>query len=298
MKFKTLILTIVFAALSPARTADPVSGYCLVLERMTILSEKTERNKYAFEVLRLVSLGRNKMAPEKAETELGLGEGEIRKPAYSATGVRACALQIIGKMHNAQAIEFLANLQRSDVIQESGDELWTSAQNALSYARLSNIEDPRLKIEFLEGLVTPRTPSSFWAVNRLCDSGAVASLDVAKAYLKLAWSGEYGEEQSRFCEARMQVIFGNPDRAKALGSVLKIGVRSTELDKLRDWAIVQLLEMDNPTADLELSRFRMEIRKRPKNDSNHGYFSSLDGDIERLMERNREKQQVRKNLGQ
>lgn len=80
----------------------------------------------------------------------------------------------------------------------------------------------------------------------------------------------------------MQVISRNPDRTKALGSVLSVE-GGTEDDSLLTWAINQLFEMQSPKADAELKRFASEIEKLPNGSTQKQRLNGMKGEIERTL---------------
>ena len=57
----------------------------------------------------------------------------------------------------------------------------------------------------------------------------------------------------------MQVVSRDPDRVKALGSVLTLDNPGS--DRLIRWAVAQLDSMHTPRADAELDRFAIELGK-------------------------------------
>ena len=60
----------------------------------------------------------------------------------------------------------------------------------------------------------------------------------------------------------MQAIARDPDRIKALGSVLSVSNGADQEDLIR-WASNQRSEMRSPKADAELKRFMTEIERVP-----------------------------------
>jgi hypothetical protein len=84
---------------------------------------------------------------------------------------------------------------------------------------------------------------------------------VQKSIRKM-WSGDYGDEEIQFCEARIEVLARSPDRIKALGSALNLQ-DGAQRERLTTWAIYQLDAMKSPQADAELDRFMEQIRKLP-----------------------------------
>jgi hypothetical protein len=176
-------------------------------------------------------------------------------------------------------MDFLTRLQPSDTWQ-----VGPVAQEALADARLARITDPQLRIEFLEGIATDRAPATHWAVEQLCNSGALASRGIVQQSIRRSWPDKYGEDQIRFCEARMQVVSRYPDRAKALGSVLSVE-NIVDDDRLIRWAIYQLAEVDSPDATAVLDRFAGEIGKLPNSSPQKRRWSGFKQEIELWKQR-------------
>jgi hypothetical protein len=144
---------------------------------------------------------------------------------------------------------------------------------------LARITDPQLKIEFLERIATGRAPATHWAVEQLCNSGAFASRGIIQQSIRRSWPDEYGEDQIRFCEARMLVVSRDPDRVKALGSVLSVE-NVMEEDRVIRWAIYQLAEAHSPDAMAELDRFAGEVGKAPDSSPQKQRWSGFKQEIE------------------
>ena len=61
------------------------------------------------------------------------------------------------------------------------------------------------------------------------------------------------EEALAFCQARIGVVNSDPDRAKALGWVLRLDAPLAD-EQIMRWAILQLFAMESPEADAILDR--------------------------------------------
>jgi hypothetical protein len=62
----------------------------------------------------------------------------------------------------------------------------------------------------------------------------------------------------------MRVVMSNPDRAIAIGSVLRVTDRPVD-QRLTQWAVNQLTAMHSAKADEVLERYAAEISKLPLN---------------------------------
>ena len=296
MKFEARIfLSFVFSAVSVATTIVDAREFLLLDRLSAMASSRSEESQLALDLLQLIALGRMPDVPLQQLEKIGLaanaGIAPLRKGAFIESKFRDFAFHEISTTRLDSAFDFLTNLKRSDLVSDPTGFVWTAAQIALSNAQLSKISDVHLKVEFLEALAIPHTPSGDWAVEQLCDSGTISSSSITRAFFKEVSKGSegYGEEKSRFCEARMQVVFSNPDRAIALGSILKAGENSSESFQLKNWAVHQLVEMDSPAADSELKRFQKQVRAIPFGKAGSESSAHWSEVIDRLMARNQVK---------
>ncbi len=99
-------------------------------------------------------------------------------------------------------------------------------------------------------------------IGQLCDCGVATALPEIQRLMRRGEESERTEEDIRFCEARMRRVQTDPDRAKALGSVLRVD-GTTENSRLISWAINQLDSIRTPEADAELDKFAAQLAKLP-----------------------------------
>lgn len=303
MKLKIgVFLSFAFTAVSVATTIVDAREFLLLDQLSAKASGRSDASQLALDLLQLIALGRMSDVSLEQLEKIGLAASSdtvpLRKGAFIEATFRAVAFREISTTGLDSSFDFLTKLKRSDLVSDPTGYVWTAAQIALSNAQLNKISDNHLRVEFLEALAIPRTPSGNWAVEQLCDSGTISSLSITRAFFKEVSKGSegYGEEKSRFCEARMQVVFSNPDRVTALGSVLKAGESFSESVQLKKWAVQQLGEMDSPAADSELKRFQKQVRAIPfgkAGSEGSNYWSEV---IDRLMVRNEVKRAGRKVL--
>ena len=123
--------------------------------------------------------------------------------------------------------------------------------------------DAQSQVEFIEKTLTSQLPDgrgsiAWWAIDELCDRGILTSMANIHYSLKRNLSDKRAEQELRFCEARIRVVNRDPDRAKALGSVLTTDTNPDD-ERLVRWAIEQLAAMHSPAADAELKRFSADL---------------------------------------
>jgi hypothetical protein len=222
----------------------------------------------ALAILENLAVGLMDSADPESEARVGLKAGELRGPDFKDRVVRAHALRKIGEVDLPEALAYLQALRKEDLGVDPTRTLWPAAQIALRDAQLRRITDPYMKTEFLERTITEHHDAAFkseltwWAVNELCDRGAQMSLSVIQKAIRGTGSGQRGEDDIEFCEARIRAVLSNPDRLKALASVLTVA--DPAADRLVGWAVNELSTMQTPAADAELDRFAREIGALPE----------------------------------
>ncbi len=254
-----------------ATSFPPFAGACAVLDRIAAATaSRPETQATALEVLERVALGRTAEIAAGAEVQIGLAAGQLQRKEFQASTSRACAFRAIGKTALPEAVDFLSKLKRADIGPDGSLEMWRAAQIALQDALLRRITDRQLRIQFLESNLQNRNgaisrgATAIWAVSELCDSGALISIPLIQRSIRAHWTGQYGEEEIRFCEARIQVVSRNPNRIKALASARRVESTPDD-DKIQRWAIYQLANEGDATADAELRRFAAELGSVPGN---------------------------------
>jgi hypothetical protein len=230
-------------------------------DTLLVAATAKETSEVALKVLECVTLGRADNIQDGWESQAGIVPGQIKATTYADPQVRAYALWNIGETGVPAALQFLKGLTRSDFGVDASGRLWASAQVALSNALLNQIEDPKLKTEFL--VHTMKTSiAAAWAGEELCNRGALSALPDVQSWMKRRRSGRPGQDDSEFCEARMRAVAADPDRAKALGSVFSSFMTLANGfpgRRLLTWAIGELGAMNSLEADAELDRIRDEI---------------------------------------
>jgi len=272
---KCISLLLLSSALSTlCAQFDPLrwSGYCWELDRVaSIAASQPETRATAVDVLEKIALDRASSISAEAERQVGSAQDELHDGGFHAPEVRACALRAIGGTGLPEALDFLKGLMPDDFATDTTQQIWPAAETALRDATLRGIQDPQLQIEFLEHTATEMAHSGtgIWAFNELCNRGSLGSLVTIQKAIRETWSGHYGEDETAFCEARIRVLYGKPDRAKALGAVLSVET-SADNARLTTWALGELRSMHSSAADAELVRFANEIDKLPADSTTKG----------------------------
>lgn len=166
------------------------------------------------------------------------------------------------------SIAFLESVTADDFTDDEVHRMWPAVQIALHQARLNQFETWVDKVRFLEGIVTSNAHDvilggklSSWAIEELCDHGALSSLPIVREYVNRR-AGSGASEQVRFCALRMRLLSSHPERISALGSALQAGSFPAE-PKLMRWAIGELTSMASSRANRELERFELQVLALP-----------------------------------
>jgi hypothetical protein len=220
----------------------------------------------AIDTLKRIAMGT--FGPIGADVDglLGLAAGTLESKGFDDPPARVCALRSIGKTGLDDAVYFLSKLTQADFKEDPASGLWQSAQIALRDSQLRRISDPRMKIEFLEGILTSapdgRGSVADWAVDELCDRGSQTSLPIISKSLLSRRNGRRDQDDVEFCEARIRVILSDSDRIKALSASLDLSGTATNT-RIIGWAINELASTGSPAAEAQLDRFAQEIDHLP-----------------------------------
>ena len=260
---QVFVLCLSIPALGYATTPPPYAFQCSVLDRITTTNASRSPTNTDLDLLARVAMGRTEGISAELETRVGLAPSQLRDADFSASTVRAHALRVIGRSSLPGALEFLAGLKETDFETDTSTETWQAARIALQNALLNRIVGSQAQIEFLVNTTSLRSPAASWAVEELCDRGALVALPEIQQSIRRRSPGQRGDDEIRFCEARIQVLLRYPDRMKALGSVLRLDTASED-ERLVRWAISQLASMHSANADAELDKFANGIDKLPR----------------------------------
>jgi hypothetical protein len=258
-------LSILFATtLCMASSLRSFHAELILLDRVYSATNTPEFGGSALSLLECIAEGRADEMDPLAASKIGLGLSDIQNPYLKKPEVRAYAFYRIGETHLPEALDYLARLKRADFEPDDSGLLWTAVCIGLDTARLNSLPDPQAKIAFLENSLQPSGGIlAWWAANELCDRGSQKSLPLIRDSIKRGSSGQRGEDEIRYCEARIQVFSRDPDKVKALVSVLRIN-EPLEDTNLQLWAIRQLVALHLPEADQALDRYRTMIGKLPQ----------------------------------
>jgi hypothetical protein len=266
---KTILLYLGLPAICWPTTPVPYGAYIDLLDRvLAVARSQSPARDLALKLIEQVAEGQTGGISPESEEQIGLKPGQLRQEAFHSVPVREAAIWRIGETGSPNAVSFLANLKPADFADDSTNGLWAMTQVALRNAALVRITDPRERTEFLKGVLTEGGfipsdgPAGSWAIDELCNSGAAAALPEIEGSIRKS-KGEPGEQDIEFCKARIQVVSRDPDRAKALGSVLSLDAQPND-NRLVWWAISQLTAMHTAAADAEMERFAAQVNSLPR----------------------------------
>jgi len=179
--------------------------------------------------------------------------------------LREYAFGMLGRTGLPEAIAFLSTMTPEKLSPDDSERLYPMSQLALRQALFQQETDSRSQIAFLEREVTSPANgySALWAREELCDRGSIASIEMIQESIKSLYSGSRGDEMVAFCQARMDVVKSDPDRAKAVGSVLQLGGPHRDEQILR-WAIYTLFALESEEADGILNRYATDVERNSR----------------------------------
>src|SRR5690606_30459053 len=157
--------------------------------------------------------------------------------------------------------------KREDFLPSDRRILWASVQVGIYTAELEALRTNDEKYQLLDSLLlndqNPSAPGDvqYWAWNKLCDDGVLGSLPIIKSAIGRYYSDSRSIDESDFCEDRMRSISGQPSRVTALQGILISNTETSE--RLRRWAIGQLLRMDSEESRKALSAFAKWVDELP-----------------------------------
>jgi hypothetical protein len=186
-------------------------------------------------------------------------------------------------------VDFLSKLTPNHLGPDNTHTVWPASQIALQETLFNETTDARQRVEFLERIVKTqpgdriaRGRVMWWAITELCDAGVVRSLPVIQEAINGLQSST-GPGELQFCQARIQALQRDPDRVKALGSVLRVDTWHS--DRLVSWAIHKLHGVQTSEADAELDRFASEIAAFPEGSPVRQRFGFRSQEIRDLQQR-------------
>jgi hypothetical protein len=269
-------------------TPAPFAANRLLLDRIVTSAKSPVQVILVLDVLERVALGHNNTISDDSSEQLGVQGRLLRQKSFGEPEVRAHALRKIGELGTLQALQFLGALRLADVQADSVRQVWPAAQIALRHAGLAQITDRQMRIDFLSNILTePHDPISnsavvSWAVDELCNRGALSALPEIRPSIRSRVLGEDAEEEIRFCEGRISVWYRNIDHARALGSVLNVETSAQDY-RLTEWALHQLSQIRSPNAEAELRRFTKEIGQVPPASPNREILVQYKDEIETIL---------------
>lgn len=272
MNYKsTLLLSLAIPALYLA--AKPADGgvYVLMLDRLlAAVRSQSPTSGIALDMLERVVLGQTESISDESVAQFGLKPGDLKQKVFKTPLIRQVAVWEIGETGLPEAEAFLSKLKLTDFPDDRTLGIWGTTKVAIRNAALVRITDPQEKVEYLKSVLTENNYAAshggtgVWAVDELCNAGASAALPEIQESIRRRGSGRRDEDAIELCKARIQVVSRNPERAKALATVLRLDGPPEDYP-LVGWAVNQLISMHSADADAELSRFAVAVDGLPRN---------------------------------
>lgn len=225
----------------------------------------------ALETLARIARGLPDSVSPEAAAAFGVPAGN--DAFFGAEDVRMHAVLAIGGSGFPEAEAVLASIQLEP---NPPAYLPRALLGARQRAHYEQLPDAREKESYLAELIRQGDPGNF-AVGEACDSGNSRLLPLFES--ATVTSGGITQpmvppEVMRVCREKIYVLSTNSDRAKALGSVLKVSDQPGDYE-LMVWAVMELEKMNTPEADAEMKRFAAEVDKLPDPDNDPSHSAAL-----------------------
>ena len=277
----SIYILLLYGERTHATTPEPYLRFKMAVDRLAFESD-IGKHAASLQVLKAIALGIPQRLPADVESALSLPAGELRLAEYSDSSVRERALIRIGESGLPGRLAFLRSLVKTDFQPDPTGSLWPAARIGLRSAELFALTGPNSRVNFLEQTIEASkglSSEAIWASNKLCNEGAVGS--VAKIATVYQWRPTEAMDRMRDCEARMEIVRRDPNRTKALASVLTT-LPSKDREFTR-WAIFELLEIRTGQAQIALADFAREIDRLPNSHPDKYWFSEIRGMVLHLL---------------
>ncbi len=272
----------VFASKGP-----PFERENAIVDRIFLVATSGTSSSTGLQALEAIAEGRPEAVSPTVAAAAGLKLSPEEMDFFRDDEVRAHAIYKIAEIESPEAFSYLEALKpkaRGATASGLADAAIGLAYRQAVYLRE---KDPQRRIELLESALgeksIPAANSAIhaWAEAQLCNAGQMTSLPVIQKSM-LYWNpGEHGQAEFQYCEARMRIVWRDPDRVKALSSVLTMS-SSQEDRRLIEWAVAQLDKIDSPATDLILDQYAAAIDRLPERSPVH---DNLFGVVDQIQHR-------------
>jgi hypothetical protein len=206
----------------------------------------------------------------------GLGTDGMARLHLAEAESRCYAAEKLGETGSQPASEILSKFRLEDAPSDRRYYLLGCVTVGLKEigerAAGDNAED---KIRFARGVLNEHSYKGDvedsvyrWAINRLCDLGSSSDFPLIESSMNAIHNDWWGKSELEFCRDRIAVLARDPDRTKALGTVL-LPAGHVEDSRIHGWAIYQLLAMHSADGDRALARYFAEVDKLDRDNPLH-----------------------------
>jgi hypothetical protein len=245
----------------------PYWAQMLVVDRIAAAASSGSERVAATELLKAIVEGRSLNAAELSR--FGAKREDISSPAFRESDVREHAVLKMGEVGSDQVLGYLQGLELTGVPEDEGRRVLGVVQIVQRRIVLGRMRSAPEQVVFLEqmlgqwdGKIVSGTVSA-WAIEELCNRGSLSSLAFIETKIKVFDNSKRGERRIRFCESRMRVIGGHPNRVQALESAVKIPPKNQGDIELNEWAEREMQKIDSAESDAALDRLAAELLSVP-----------------------------------
>lgn len=233
------------------------------IEKAAELAKSPNSQHAALFALERLAEGKPESVPGDIAAQIGLSPTSIGWTTYRQLPIRTYAIQKLAETGTEDALVYLSSLNEDEFAPNAGErtQLELAVEVGQRTIQLLRAPDQAGKVQLLEkAAVEPGFAGQTWAVDQLCEMGSVISFPVIQQSIRARYYGDEvrGDGELQFCQQRMAVIESNPDRVKALSSVLSsnLDIQNT---RLVSWAVSQLLKIGSPDAVDALQSFSTRV---------------------------------------
>jgi hypothetical protein len=264
-----LVVTLILGATTLGFASSVVDGVEIgAIDKAAALAKSPRTQEAALFALERLAEGKPEAIPADLASQVGARPNPlIGWVGYRHLDVRLYAIYKLGETGSEDALAYLSGLKEEEFAPNPGErsQLQAAVHIAQSNIQLLNTPDRAEKVQLLEKwVVDPVSLVPGWAADQLCQMGSLISFPVVRQSIRIRYRGDEvrADDMVQFCLQRMTILGSNPDRTKALSSVLTSDLE-TQDSQVVGWAVNELLQIGSPDAVEALRNFSARVKDAP-----------------------------------